>query len=164
MVDFNKTKIIQIDFARLRNTVKDIFQIVIGLNYPNQNQKRMNYTFKKDFYSYLSITCAIVLLIAIFPFDSFYYKFLRVFVFLGALVMAYHSYKTPFRLLTFVLIAYLFNPIFPIYLFQKLIWVPVDIISGLLFLMATVQIKKKKPFIPYSRKKSAKSYGRDRKF
>ena len=161
-----KTKIKQIDFVGLRNTVKDIFQIVIGLNCPNQIQTIMNYTFKKDFYSYLSIACAIVLLIATFPFDSFYYKFLRVFVFIGALVMIYRSYKTPFQFLSFALIAYLFNPIIPIYLFQKLIWIPVDIICGLIFLSCTMDIKKKKkkPFIPYTTKKSPKSYGRDRKF
>tara|TARA_R110000764_G_scaffold213881_4_gene300300 strand:+ start:732 stop:1109 length:378 start_codon:yes stop_codon:yes gene_type:complete len=125
----------------------------------------MNYIFKKDFFSYLSIACALILIIAIFPFDIFYYKFLRVFIFIGALLMMFNSYKTPFKLLSFALIAYLFNPIIPVYLFQKLIWIPVDIICGLLFLICTVHIKKKKkPFIPYTKQKSPKSYGRDRKF
>ena len=124
----------------------------------------MNYFFKKDFYSYLSVACAILLLMAIFPFDSFYYKFLRVFIFIGALVLIFQSYKAPFRLLSFTLVAYLFNPIIPVYLFQKLIWLPVDIICGLLFLSSIIQLKKSKPFIPYTKKKSTKSYGRDRKF
>tara|TARA_R110000744_G_scaffold12647_4_gene37495 strand:- start:5893 stop:6267 length:375 start_codon:yes stop_codon:yes gene_type:complete len=124
----------------------------------------MNYIFKKDFYSYLSVACAILLLMAIFPFDSFYYKFLRVFIFIGALVLIFQSYKAPFRLLSFTLVAYLFNPIIPVYLFQKLIWLPVDIICGLLFLSSIIQLKKSKPFIPYTKKKSTKSYGRDRKF
>ena len=124
----------------------------------------MKYVFKKDFYGYTAIISALILIIAIFPFDIFYYKFLRVFVFIGALVLMGQSSKTPFVFLTFALIAYLFNPISPIYLFQKSIWIPVDIICGLLFLINSFHIKKKKTFIPYTKKKPAKSYGRDRKF
>ncbi len=124
----------------------------------------MKYVLKKDFYSNLGIGCAILLLIAVLPLDSFFYKLLRIVVFLGAILIGSQSVKNPFVLLSFALIAYLFNPIAPVYLFQKLIWIPVDVICALLFLANTFQIKKSKPFIPYTRKKIAKSYGRDRKF
>jgi len=124
----------------------------------------MKYTFKKDFYSYLALACALILILALFPLGSFYYKFLRIFVCLSALIISSQFIKTPFSLLVFVLIAYLFNPIFPVYLFQKFTWAPIDIICALLFLTHLFKIKKKKPFIPYARKKTTKSYGRDRKF
>jgi len=35
----------------------------------------------------------------------------------------------------FVLVLILFNPLFPIYLYRKSIWIPLDIITGLLFLI-----------------------------
>ncbi|WP_394370038.1 DUF6804 family protein [Zobellia nedashkovskayae] len=124
----------------------------------------MKYIFVKNPYSYIAITCALVLIIAIFSIESSYYRFLRVLVFTGALVIGSQFTKDPFKLLSFVLIAYLFNPIFPIYLYQKLIWMPLDVITALLFLVNTFKTKSTKPFIPYARKKTTKSYGRDRKF
>ncbi|WP_432422792.1 DUF6804 family protein [Zobellia alginiliquefaciens] len=124
----------------------------------------MKYNFKRDFYSYLALASAFILTLAIFPLDSFYYKFLRVFVCISAFIISSQFTKNPSTLLSFILIAYLFNPIFPIYLFQKFIWIPIDIICALVFLASAFKIKNTKPFIPYARKKAAKSYGRDRKF
>ncbi|WP_371743297.1 DUF6804 family protein [Pseudozobellia sp. WGM2] len=124
----------------------------------------MKYVFKKDINSYISILCAIVLLIATFSIGSSYYRFLRILVFLGAIVIGSQLYKDPFKILCFALIGYLFNPIFPVYLYQKVIWIPIDILTALLFIIQSFTIKNNKRFIPYTRKKTTKSYGRDRKF
>lgn len=125
----------------------------------------MKYVFKNDFYSFIAITCSLLLLVGIFVLPVGFYKFLRIFIFLGAIIIGSKAHKTPFILFSFALIAYLFNPIVPIYLFQKSIWIPVDIICALLFAMSAVNIKKTKPYIPYAKaNKKPKSYGRDKKY
>lgn len=126
----------------------------------------MKYIFKNDFYSYVSIACSLLLLIAVFPLPDIYYKFLRVFIFLGAIIISSKAHKTKFILFSFALIAYLFNPIVPIYLFQKSIWLPVDILSALLFAMHAFYSRTSKTYIPYSNNKNKKprSYGRDKKY
>ncbi|MAU15621.1 MAG: hypothetical protein CMH46_08795 [Muricauda sp.] len=124
----------------------------------------MEYAFQKDFYGYMAVSCALALIIAIFPFEGWFYDYLRLLVFIGAVLTATKSLKKPFVLLSFVLIAYLFNPIFPVHLYQKSIWFPVDVICALMFMANTFRTKKTEPFIPYKRKKTIKSYGRDRKY
>ncbi|WP_394332528.1 DUF6804 family protein [Maribacter thermophilus] len=112
----------------------------------------------------MAISCSLALIIAIFPLESIFYDLLRFLVFIGALLTAIKSLKKPFVLLSFILIAYLFNPIFPVYLYRKSIWFPIDVISALLFIANVFQVKKTRPYIPYNRKKPIKSYGRDKKF
>ena len=124
----------------------------------------MKYVFKYDFFSYVALVCSVLLLIAIFLLPSEFYKYLRIFIFLGAIIIGIKSFKIPFILFSFILISYLFNPIIPIFLFKKSSWIPVDLICAILFLLTTFNLKKAKPFIPYSKKNTPKSYGRDRKF
>lgn len=124
----------------------------------------MKYTFKKDFYSYLALASASLLLISVFVLPFVFYKFLRIFIFFSGIIIGFKAHKTPFILFAFALIAYLFNPIVPIYLFQKSIWIPVDIICALLFALTAFNTKKTKTYVPYSNsKKKPKSYGRDKK-
>ncbi|MFT6841910.1 MAG: hypothetical protein ACJASR_000673 [Psychroserpens sp.] len=126
----------------------------------------MKYIYKNDFYSHIAIVCSLVLLIALFPLPTVFYTFLRIFIFIGAIIVGIKVRKTTFILLSFALIAYLFNPIVPIYLFQKSIWFPVDILSALLFAMHAFYTRTAKTYIPYSNKKSKKpkAYGRDKKY
>lgn len=126
----------------------------------------MKYIYKNNFYSHITIACSLLLLIAVFPLPTVFYKFLRIFIFLGAIIVGSKAHKTTFILLSFALIAYLFNPIVPIYLLQKSIWLPVDILSALLFAMHAFYTKTSKTYIPYSNNKSKKpkSYGRDKKY
>lgn len=123
----------------------------------------MKYIFKNDFYSYVAVVCSFFLLAAIFVLPGVFYKFLRIFIFLGAIIIGLKEHKSLFVLFSFALIAYLFNPIVPIYLFQKSIWMSVDIICAVLFALNAFNIKKTKPYIPYASKKT-KSYGRDKKY
>lgn len=145
---------------------KVLILIVFRFGLPIFNQIIiMKYIFKNNFDSYIAIVCSLLLLIAIFVLPNVFYTFLRIFIFLGAIIIGSKAYKTPFILFSFALIAYLFNPIIPVYLFQKSIWLPVDIICALLFALTSFDIKKYKPYIPYSHaKKKPQAYGRDKKY
>ncbi len=111
----------------------------------------------------IAVVCATLLFIAIFKFSIPFYMPLRYIIFIGAIVFILHFYKEYFKLLTFCLIAVLFNPIYPIYLYVKLYWIPIDIIAGILFLLAGFykelerQEKKKANTL-----KTSKSYERDK--
>ncbi|WP_394349875.1 DUF6804 family protein [Maribacter flavus] len=123
----------------------------------------MKYIFKNEIISYLSLASCFLLLLAIVQMPSYYYQFLRIFIVISAIILAFKNHKVLFMLLAFLLVGYLFNPIVPVYLYQKSIWIPVDIISALLFLVSSFELKRKKTFIPYkNRKTQNKSYGRDK--
>jgi hypothetical protein len=66
-----------------------------------------------------------------------YYSFLRIIVSLGALLLIYIWVKQkhiPWAII-FIIVLIVFNPLFPLYLHRKSIWIPLDIITGLLFLL-----------------------------
>lgn len=81
--------------------------------------------------------CALCCFIAIFRFPIEYYTFLRILVSIGALLVLYNtlSSKQHYFSIIFLIILILFNPVFPIYLYRKGIWMPLDIITGILFLL-----------------------------
>jgi len=56
---------------------------------------------------------------------------------MGALLVLYNAvrFKQYYFSLIFLFILILFNPVFPIYLYRKSIWIPMDIITGILFLL-----------------------------
>lgn len=93
---------------------------------------------------YVSLLCAIALFVAVLSLPIIYYAGLRVLVFIGALLIIIKHYKAKnYWLLLFIGIAILFNPIIPIYLYQKALWIPLDIIAGLLFLLDFLLILKR---------------------
>ena len=66
-----------------------------------------------------------------------YYTFLRIFVFIVSIACVYEEYRlsrdlTPWGIV-FCVVGILFNPIFPIYLGKRLLWMPIDIIAAILF-------------------------------
>lgn len=81
--------------------------------------------------------CAICCFVGIFKLPIEYYTFLRVLVSAGALVVIYNAlvFKTQYWSTIFIIILILFNPVFPIYLYRKNIWIPIDTITGILFLL-----------------------------
>ncbi len=83
------------------------------------------------------VICALCCFVAILKLPIEYYTFLRTIVSLGALLLIYVWTKQKNYALTvvFVIILILFNPLFPVYLHRKSIWIPLDIITGLLFLI-----------------------------
>lgn len=83
------------------------------------------------------IFCAISCFVGIFRLPIEYYTFLRVLVSVGALIIIYNflSNKQYNWSTIFIIILIIFNPVFPIYLYRKSLWIPVDTITGILFLL-----------------------------
>lgn len=90
--------------------------------------------------------CAICCFAGIFRLPIEYYTFLRILVSVGALLILYNtlSLKQHYFSIIFLVILILFNPVFPIYLYRKSIWIPIDTITGILFLLINF-IEKKEP-------------------
>ncbi len=64
-----------------------------------------------------------------------YYTLLRIVVCLGCVGVLVQEVETKPSAWVFIFggILLLFNPIFPVYLDDKSIWLPIDLISGILF-------------------------------
>lgn len=116
---------------------------------------------------YILIACSICCFAAILKLPIAYYTFLRAIVSLGALLLIYiwATQKNLLWVIIFIFVLILFNPLFPIYLHRKSIWIPIDIITGLLFLLIAFYNKKQ----PAKKEEKAvevlpvqKTYSRDR--
>ncbi|MDQ8747607.1 hypothetical protein BAS06_03735 [Elizabethkingia miricola] len=85
---------------------------------------------------YFFLFCALCCFIAVLRLPIDYYRFLRIIIFIGAGVALLHLIwsKVYHWALIFGFILILFNPISPIYLYRKSLWIPLDIITGILFL------------------------------
>lgn len=84
---------------------------------------------------YLIIIAALLCFIGIFELPYGYYTFLRIIVSFMALVIIVNEFRSrSFWFIAFLLILILFNPVFPVYLYLKPIWIIADIVVGLLFL------------------------------
>lgn len=112
----------------------------------------------------LFIFCAICCFIAILDLPIGYYTFLRVSVFLGAVLAIYNCLKEKDRQLAtaFIVILFLFNPVFPIYLYKRTIWFPIDLAVGLLFLWMVFGKKKRHQHKAQEQQVEQKVYIRDR--
>ena len=110
----------------------------------------------------ISLLCTLLLFIAIMQFSREYYCLLRTVVFIVALLVFVKNRKYVVWAIIFALIAILFNPIFPIYLYNKAHWIPLDIITGILFLLEAVLNRPKKSESRVVEKKTPKTLKRDR--
>ncbi|HVT01120.1 MAG TPA: DUF6804 family protein [Patescibacteria group bacterium] len=93
---------------------------------------------------WLCIASGIILILAIIPTWPYsYYVLLRWAIFISSLIVAYGFYisKVTGWALVFGAIAFLFNPIFPVYLTRQT-WAPIDLISAVLFFIAGFSKKK----------------------
>lgn len=110
----------------------------------------------------ISIICASLLFIAIFKLPIEYYTILRIVVFIGALLVL-NSFidKSVSWIIVFGLIAILFNPIIPLYLYVKDYWIPIDIVSGVLFLLCLIPNKTNKK-VEKEKCKKPKEFQRDK--
>lgn len=92
----------------------------------------------------ISIICAALLVIACFQLPIGYYTFLRIAITIGAILVILNQIKRDVNFLgiTFIMIIILFNPILPIYLYNKNIWIPIDAIAAGLFLLAAFKKNK----------------------
>ncbi len=95
---------------------------------------------------WLGIASGIVLILSIpVGWSTEFYVLLRWFIFVSSLITAYGFYKSKINAWVFVFgsIAFLFNPIAPMYL-PKSSWVLIDFISAILFFVSSSSIKIKK--------------------
>lgn len=83
----------------------------------------------------LCFICSGLLLLAIADMPMGYYTFLRIVVTIGAILIIISDYKEGINawVIVFGIIAILFNPIIPIYLHDKELWVMLDIIAAIIF-------------------------------
>ena len=88
---------------------------------------------------------AAMLLLAMADMPSGYYVFMRIVVCFACAVVAYGSYKREDSLnssaILFGLMAILFNPIIPVYLYDREIWMPIDIIGAIVFVIKGLVFK-----------------------
>ena len=81
----------------------------------------------------------IVMLIGIFPMPIGYYSLVRIVVFVCAIFFCYKIYEknndigSNHELWFFGIIVLLYNPIIPIYLYVKLIWIILNLITAYFF-------------------------------
>lgn len=94
---------------------------------------------------WLCIASGVLLLLAIpsgWPYD--FYILLRWVISISSIIVAYGFYKSKLTAWTFIFgaVAFLFNPIMPIYL-NKSSWILIDFVSAGLFFLAGYSTKKR---------------------
>lgn len=91
----------------------------------------------------LLLICAGLLFIGLIDLPIGYYTLLRIVITIGSVSVVVTEYKNGinFWVITFGLIAILFNPLIPIYLNDKSAWMPIDVIGGVIFVIKSLTIK-----------------------
>jgi len=91
------------------------------------------------------LICSVLLILALANLPIGYYTLLRIVVTIGAILVLVNEYKGEFTfwIIIFGIIAILFNPLLPIYFNNKEIWMPIDIITGILFGIKAFTLKTK---------------------
>lgn len=95
-------------------------------------------------YKTLFTFCAVSCFVAVLPLPLLYYTFLRIIVFVASAITVYYfgRQKEFGWVMIFGIVLILFNPIIPIHFYRKIIWIPIDIVTGILFLLLII-IKRK---------------------
>lgn len=86
---------------------------------------------------YLLLICAALLFIGTLHMPIEFYSLLRIVVFIGSIAVVANEFGKGFSFWIFVFgfLALLFNPFLPVYLKSKSIWILIDLLAGLLFLV-----------------------------
>ncbi|WP_131694772.1 DUF6804 family protein [Dyadobacter tibetensis] len=92
---------------------------------------------------YLYLVCAGLLFLALANLPIGYYTFLRIIVSIGAIVVVVEEWKNGYNfwVISFGIIAVVFNPLIPIYLYKKDSWVIIDAVVAVLFLIKSLTQK-----------------------
>jgi len=90
-----------------------------------------------DFMKYFIILAILMLFGAIAEWPYGYYTFLRWITCISSILVAFQAFEKniDWAKVVFIVIAILFNPLAPIYLSRNT-WVPIDIITAILFIFA----------------------------
>ena len=94
----------------------------------------------------MSFVAAVVLIIGCFFLPIGYYTFLRIVVFIVAVINLYVAYKRDFFYAMVIngVSAVLFNPIIPVYLHNKTFWMIIDIELSIWFILQGIWIIRSK--------------------
>jgi hypothetical protein len=89
---------------------------------------------------YVYFVCALLLFIALADLPSGFYTFLRIVVFISSVIGIIQEVKNGinFWVIAFGLLGILFNPIIPVYLYDRSLWAPIDVIAGIVFIVKGV--------------------------
>lgn len=93
----------------------------------------------------LCLIPAFLLLLALADMPSGYYVLMRIIVCLLSSVIAYSEFKDEgvnLSVIVFGVIAIVFNPIIPVYLYDRDIWAPIDIIGAIAFIIKGFAIRR----------------------
>jgi hypothetical protein len=93
----------------------------------------------------VQIICALLLFIAVFELPIGYYTLLRIAVLIGSLIVIITEVENGinFWVITFGIVAIVYNPFIPVYLNNKSAWIPIDIICAILFVGKSLFTKSK---------------------
>jgi hypothetical protein len=98
------------------------------------------------FVSFINGFLAFLMFLAIFDLPYSYYEFLRPAVFIGSILLIFlitkQNSKLSLLIMLISIIALIFNPIIPIYS-NRGFWLPVNILSGILFSYLSLYFGKK---------------------
>ena len=91
----------------------------------------------------LLLFCSGLLFVGLIDLPIGYYTLLRIVITIGSITVVVTEFKNglSFWVITFGLIAILFNPLIPIYLNNKSAWMPIDILCGILFIIKSFKLK-----------------------
>jgi len=97
-------------------------------------------------YKLMLVAAIVVLFIAIFDMPSGYYTFLRIIVFIttGLTAIYFFNKEESATGTVLLLIAILWNPFIPIYIYDKSVWVVLDLIAAgiIIFILSTKSFAK----------------------
>jgi hypothetical protein len=85
----------------------------------------------------LYLICAALLLFGITNLPIGYYTLLRIVVSIGAISVVVSEFENGinFWVISFGIITIIFNPLIPVYLGEKVDWIPIDIVTAIFFII-----------------------------
>jgi hypothetical protein len=94
----------------------------------------------------LLFICSALLFLAIADLPIGYYTLLRIVVTITSILIFIRDFENGINLwsIIFGIVAVLFNPLIPIYLIDKNIWIPIDLAAGCLFFVKSFAVNKTK--------------------
>lgn len=93
----------------------------------------------------LCLIPAVLLLLAIADMPSGYYVIMRIIVCFVSSVIAYSEFRKArvnLSVIVFGVMAIVFNPIIPVYLYDRDIWTPIDISGAIAFIIKGFAIRR----------------------
>ena len=93
---------------------------------------------------FLLIICACLFLLGLANLPIGFYTLLRIVVTIGSIAVVVTEIEKGinFWVIAFGLTGIIFNPIIPIYLHDKGVWLPIDLLCAILFLIKAFNIKQ----------------------